>query len=135
MRVDIRKIKHEIHLYGKLLGMRDAKADPAEVEGLKKHKNHGYTWRDGSFIWNWNEITKRYTQLVALRAHLRGKLHFAPNTNLEEAHFILGVPCMASEKTANGWHHVFRPITKDVQAEWVSPLMAEFELKQEEATA
>lgn len=131
MRVDIRKIKNEIHLYGKLLGMRDAKATPAEIEELKKRRNHGFIRRDGSFVWIWREITKCYTRLVALRAHLRGKLHFSPTTNLEEAFSIFDVPCV----TYVDHKRTFKPITAEVQAEWVAPLMAEFKLEQEEATA
>ncbi|MBL4849739.1 MAG: hypothetical protein JKY65_29775 [Planctomycetes bacterium] len=60
----------------------------------------------------------RYTQLCALRASQRGRLHFAPGTNLCEAHWILGLPCRSSDG--------YLPVTLAIQEAWVAPLREEF---------
>lgn len=132
-RVDIGQLKHEIHVFGRILGMKEAKATDADLEAIKQRRP-ALLWTDyktKAVSWNYGAVLKHYVKLVAFRSQLRGKLHFAPSTNLEEAHFILGVPCIASTKTTNGWHHVFRPITLEVQGEWVKDLYEEFALKED----
>jgi len=66
------------------------------------------------------------TRLYAFRAHIRGRKHFAPNTDLALAHFIDGVPCLGpfDSKLPGGW--TYRPISNDVVEEWVKDLYKTF---------
>jgi len=66
------------------------------------------------------------TRLYAFRAHLRGRSHFAKNTNLALARWIDGVPIetVADATLPGGWR--YGPITRDVIEKWVKDLYAVF---------
>ena len=66
------------------------------------------------------------TRLCALRAHLRGRTHFAPGTNLAERSWIDGLPLARTlDRTLpGGWR--YGPITPEVVAAWVAPLVERF---------
>lgn len=121
MRIDIGNLKHHIHVLGRALGMRDTWASAEDLANFQT-RYPNLTWKDhktGLVSWNYAAVLKRYIQLVAFRSQLRGKLHFSPKSNLEEAYGCLGVPC----RVAIG---DYVPITLAVQAEWVAPLFEEF---------
>jgi hypothetical protein len=65
------------------------------------------------------------TKLCALRAHLRGRTHFAPTTDLALRRWVDGVPVpMRRDATApGGW--AYDPITPAVVAAWVADLARE----------
>lgn len=63
------------------------------------------------------------TRLYAFRAHLRGRTHFAPNTKLDLARWIDGVPVEA-KLIPGGWS--YSPITWDVIEKWVKDLYTTF---------
>lgn len=67
-----------------------------------------------------------FTRLCALRAGLRGRLHFAPRTDLARAHWVLGVPCKG-EGIPGGWS--YRPIDLALQAGWTAPLLEVYRTK------
>jgi len=93
MKLNFVAIKNEIHLLGHILGMNDTHPDESAIQSLKDNKL--YCWFDqDKVIWRLDRIKSRFTQLCALRASSRGKLHFSPTTNLAEARWILGVPCL-----------------------------------------
>lgn len=108
-----------MHVLARVTGDKHSKATDADMEEFKQLPK--YTWKDqktGAVYWTaW--ARRRYVQLVAFRSSLRGKLHFAPTTNLEEAFGIYGVPCRVSIG-------VYAPITLATQAQWVAPLFEEF---------
>lgn len=71
--------------------------------------------------------TGGHTRLYAFRAHLRGRMHFAPGTNLALAHWLDRVPCNTNTidpKLPGGW--VYKPITREVVEEWVKDLYKTF---------
>lgn len=68
----------------------------------------------------------RYTRLCALRASLRGRLHFAPGTRPDAVHFYK-LPCMDRSEPSGNWKYT--KVTLEAQAEWVEPLLAEFALE------
>lgn len=66
------------------------------------------------------------TRLCALRAHLRGRMHFAPGTNLAERCWIdrVPVPRRLDPSLPGGW--AYEPITPEVVEAWVAPLREQF---------
>jgi len=58
------------------------------------------------------------TLLCAFRAHLRGRQHFSPTTNLALRYFIDGVPVPKTldEKSPDGYR--WSPITAEVVEQW-----------------
>jgi hypothetical protein len=79
----------------------------------------------------------RFTRLCALRASLRGRLHWAPGTNLCEARWIFGVPCLVHKDLSDPTYmqHEYIPITLEIQQRWVESLMQEFAVEGQEAEA
>ena len=69
----------------------------------------------------------RYTQLCALRAATRGKLHFSRSTVLAHAYWIFGLPCV-KKWTAE---HEYVAVDLEVQQAWIKPLLEEFALEPE----
>lgn len=73
---------------------------------------------------------KRYTQLCALRAAMRGKMHFSPNSDLTYLHDELGMYgddwnyCPSSNKWCG-------TLDLEVQREWVEELVWEFQPSEE----
>jgi hypothetical protein len=70
-----------------------------------------------------------FTRLCALRAGLRGRLHFAPRTDLARAHWVLGVPCKGDWTPATPGSWSYRPIDLALQAEWSAPLLEVYRTK------
>jgi hypothetical protein len=65
------------------------------------------------------------TKLCALRAHLRGRMHFSPTTDLALRRWVDGVPVVMRQDRAapGGW--AYDPITPAVVAAWVADLARE----------
>ena len=80
---------------------------------------------------------KRFTQLCALRASLRGRLHFALDTNLAEACWIFEIPCLMCKdiKDPDYYNYKYLTITLEIQEKWVAEIMEEFALEESEAAA
>lgn len=68
----------------------------------------------------------RMTQLCAFRAHLRGKMHFSPTSNLAELRWVYGIRCdVGFDNTRpGGW--IYAPVTREMVEAWVAPLYKEF---------
>lgn len=103
----------------------DMTAIKAEIRRLAEDLHQSRTCP----AWTKRKTSQRYTMLCALRAHMRGKLHFAPSTNLAEAYFILNVPCYeGSDVVAGSTRYRFKQIDAAVQEAWVKDAAQEFAL-------
>src|SRR5690349_16772183 len=90
--LDIDLLKRHIHALGAFLTRRARGEDPRPL--LELHPDVFDPLRNRYSREVFPELVRaRYTRLCALRAEQRGRLHFAPGTNLAEACWILGVPC------------------------------------------
>lgn len=101
MRYDIPKIKNEIRLLSRALRENNAIFKQAQREkreswglapsdGLQKDLETVFSARElrqfrspHSGYWLWGAVSIYFTRLVTLRASMRGKLHFSPNTKTE----------------------------------------------------
>lgn len=71
------------------------------------------------------DVPRTYTRLCALRAAMRGRLHFSPNTSLNKAYYEL---CLPLKNVA--WLSI-NPFEKaildlEVQKEWVTDIVDKF---------
>jgi hypothetical protein len=104
-KINIMDIKNQIKILARYLADK-----PVSDEELEQCKPSKQRW--------WNK-EKRYTQLCALRAAMRGRLHFSPNSNLENlwgCYHIGG--CDADSN--------YVPIDLAVQKTWVEEVAADF---------
>lgn len=127
-RLDVTKIKYRINLMAAALrehrqAFKQAQREKRESFNIAPDVKPGneefwkcYQRKVGKLtFWRWSQLAQDYTNLCALRAHMRGKLHFCPRTKEETA-----------EEFMIGW-----PITLETQAEWVEDLAKHYELKED----
>jgi len=127
-KLDVKKIKSEINMVAAALreyrarfkqsqrenGGGAGRICPSEETIAKdpdfwKHYDGGRGW------WRWSWLETDYTRLCALRAHMRGKLHFCPRTKEETA----------------GDLGILWPITQEAQADWVEEIAEGYKLSEE----
>ena len=109
-KINTDEIKRQIKILAKFLGNDGVLGDlPKEdLDSCKPGKAHRW----------WNK-EKRYTQLCALRAAMRGRLHFSPSSNLPQLYGCLRIPCYTGPES-------YKKIDLAVQREWIEDLSKEF---------
>lgn len=136
-RLDVKKIKHEINTMAAAireykLGFKQAQRNKEDIFEANISPSEATVARAGEWFqkrylnargkqvqWRWWQVEHDYTRLCALRAHMRGKLHFHPNTKQATAD-DLGISC---------------PVTLEAQAEWVEDVAEDYELPEDEVRA
>jgi len=102
MKIDLKALRLEMRILAAIL--RNPKLLDVDVvtfdNGDEGRLCDDLRSRFGYGIWGKDHklalVKKRFTKLCAFRATLRRRLHFSPSTNLAEARWILGVPCIKS---------------------------------------
>lgn len=129
-KLDVKKIKHEINLLAPAL--RQYKLDHKQAQRERRWVSwpqvpetlvakdpkfwKSYARKIGDRTrWSFWQMELDYTLLCALRAHMRGKLHFCPRTKRTTA-----------EDLGIGF-----PITLETQADWVEGVAEGYELSDE----
>lgn len=111
-KISISEIKRQIKILAHCLKKECVELTEQESEDLQscKPKKINHRW--------WSK-EKRYTQLCALRAAMRGRLHFSPHSNLDQ---LWGCYQIGSRDADLN----YAPIDLGVQKAWIEEVAAEF---------
>jgi hypothetical protein len=112
-----------LDLYREKIRIDEIKAE------IKKYAKELKEAKSGEPI-SWG-MSERYTKLCALRAAMRGKMHFSVNTRIDRARYELGLDIkdFKYNAAANSYEGI---LDLDVQKEWVDEIAEEFVEEPEE---
>lgn len=120
--LNVAQIKMDINLLAGYIRSGVVEKPPEHIK-----KKYLSSYFGGGECWLFGAMARDYTKLCALRATMRGRVHFSPNTDVIAARTLLGIKVKA--KLVDGvWQT--EPIDLETQTEWVADLADQYEVAQ-----